>query len=1203
VFPRRINVAPVILSLTAGLLLMAGLPALAQTNGGSIAGVVQDAQGAVVPGAKVTLTNSAQGTAEPLTTNAEGAYFFTPVLAGTYNLAVEAPGFKKYTQNGIVMNANDKLGLAPISLEVGAATESVTVEANAVQLQTVTAERAGVVDGKQIVDIALNGRNFNNLIRTVPGALADGTLSVNGQRTDQGNFTVDGQSVNDTGVNVTTGFGYRLSVDAIAEFKVSANSMGAEFGRNSGAQIQVVTKSGTRDFHGGGYWFKRGEWMNANTYTNNAVPVSNPLINNGAPTPTFPVYRFLTLGWNVGGPVYIPGKFNKDRQKLFFFASEEWNRQTTGNTPRQITVPTALERTGNFSKTVDGSGVPVIIKDPQNGGAPFSGNIIPQSRFNQFGPAILNFMPLPNITGQLAYNYQSQAPSVSPQFDEVYRGDYNISEKWHLFGRVLRSHSTQVVPYGRGDTTNVLALSPLTAPTYAWPNFTINLTTVVTPTLTNEFQYGYTKNGIPGNAPPAGSPYYASVSGLQIPLLYPNADPSHLVPNLGFAGVPGPSFLTGLALLSQFNGSPYANQNPVHDIVDNVVKVRGSHTIKLGIFIERAMKSESAFGDVNSTIAFGRDSLNPGDTNWAFSNALLGNFQSYTQFSKYPIVFEPYVNTEFYVQDSWKINQQLTVNYGVRFASIPPMTEYTNQIANFLPGDFDPAQAVRLFQPATINNTRVAYDPVTKESLSAAYIGFIVPNSGNVNNGNVIAGQNGTPAGLYDNRGIHVGPRFGVAYSPDSKTVVRLGFGAFFERIVSGLSRTQATDPPFVRQPQLLYGNISNIAASAAVQSPVGVSGISTDGHVPTVYNYSFGIQREIPLKFLLDVSYVGSVSRHLVTLVPINDVPYGSAWLPQNQDPTLGTPKFDGTTTLPVNLYRPFPGYVGPNTSSFSNYGYVDNFGGSANYNSMQVALNRRVASFSFGLQYNWSKALGINSMGTSGNTPGSCSFGAGPCGVTPGNLRAVDYGPLSFDRTQQATFNYVYSLPSPTKMPIFSNQVSRAALDGWQLAGLTSMSGGAPINVTYSVTGVGSTLLNREITGSEDVAPRVVLTCNPMSQTSGLSFFNPACFAPATKGSVGADSGIDRLRGPGLQNWDMSLYKKVQLGREQTRYVQLRLEAYNVFNHTEWGTVNSTIQFNTAGQIINLPSATNRFGFGALNSIRANSQRILQLAVKIYF
>jgi hypothetical protein len=163
--------------------------------------------------------------------------------------------------------------------------------------------------------------------------------------------------------------------------------------------------------------------------------------------------------------------------------------------------------------------------------------------------------------------------------------------------------------------------------------------------------------------------------------------------------------------------------------------------------------------------------------------------------------------------------------------------------------------------------------------------------------------------------------------------------------------------------------------------------------------------------------------------------------------------------------------------------------------------------------------------------------------------------------------------------------------------------MSGGAPINVTYSVSGVGATLLNREITGSEDIAPRVVLTCNPMSESSSLSFFNPACFAPAAKGSVGADSGINRLRGPGLQNWDMSLYKKVPLGKEQARFIQLRLEAYNVFNHTEWGTVNSTIQFNTAGQIINLPSATNRFGFGALNSIRANSQRIIQIAAKIYF
>ncbi|MBV8730997.1 MAG: carboxypeptidase regulatory-like domain-containing protein, partial [Acidobacteriia bacterium] len=753
-------------------------------------------QGAVIPGAKVTLTNEGQGAAGPqLVTSPEGTFVFSPVLPGRYTVTVESTGFKKYSQSGITLDVNDKLGLPPIKLEVGATGESVTVEANAVQLQTVTAERAGVVDGRQIVDIALNGRNFNNLLRTVPGAMADGTISVNGQRTDQANFTVDGQTVIDTGVNVQTGFGYRISVDAMAEFKVSSNAMSAEFGRNSGAQIQVVTKSGTQDFHGGGYWFKRGEFMNANTFVNNATPV----IQNGKAVPQFPIYRYMTLGYNIGGPIYIPKLFNRDKQKLFFFISQEWNRQITPNAPRQITVPTALERQGNFSQTRDSAGVPVIIKDPATG-QPFPNNIIPANRFNPLGQAILNYLPMPNVFGNPSFNYQSQVPSVSPQFDEVYRVDYNINPKWRLFGRAMRSHNTQNNPYGRGDSANVLALSALPAPTFAWPDVTVNLATIISPTLTNEIQYGYTKNGIPGGAPPSTSPYYRSVSNLQIPLLYPTADPIGLVPNFGFGGVPGPSWLTNLSLTSQFNGLPYANANPLYNAIDNLTKVAGTHTIKAGFFLEHAIKTESAFGDVNSTIAFGRDPLNPGDTNWAFSNALLGNFQSYTQFSRYPIGNYPYMNIEWYAQDSWKATPRLTINYGLRFNLVPPSYEQRNNVANFLPSLFNPSQAVRLFQPALINGQRVANDAASGQTLSAAYIGFIVPGSGNPNDGTIQAGVNGEPRGLMQSRGIQWGPRLGLAYQLTDKTVVRMGGGVFYERVVAGMIRTQATDPPFVRQ-------------------------------------------------------------------------------------------------------------------------------------------------------------------------------------------------------------------------------------------------------------------------------------------------------------------------------------------------------------------------------------------------------------------
>jgi len=311
--------------------------AFAQNTSGSITGVVQDTSGAVIPGAQVALINQEQGvTIQTTVTNEAGIYLFPALPAANYTVTVELPGFKTYKKTDIKLFVNDRMGLPPIVLEVGAQGESVTVEAQAVTLETVTAERSGVVTGRQIVDIALNGRDFTRLLKTVPGAPADavsGSTTFNGQRANQNNFTVDGQTVTDSGVNQQ--FAYRISMDAIAEFKVSTTSQSAEFGRNSGAQVQVASKSGTSDFHGGGYWFKRHEGWNANSFINN---------RNGTPRQ---IYRFLTTGYNLGGPI--------QKNKAFFFFSHEWGRARTPPTPRQITVPTAAERRGDFSQTRDRS--------------------------------------------------------------------------------------------------------------------------------------------------------------------------------------------------------------------------------------------------------------------------------------------------------------------------------------------------------------------------------------------------------------------------------------------------------------------------------------------------------------------------------------------------------------------------------------------------------------------------------------------------------------------------------------------------------------------------------------------------------------------------------------------------------------------------------------------------------------------------------
>ena len=887
----------------------------------------------------------------------------------------------------------------------------------------------------------------------------------------------------------------------------------------------------------------------------------------------------------MGGPIYIPGVLNKNKDKLFGFMSQEWNHNIIPGTLHQITVPTAAERTGDFSLTHDATGAIQKIIDPATrsaanpGGTQFVGNLVPAARFSQYGPPVLNWLPLPNTAGQASYNYQSQIASSQPSYDQIYRVDYNLSEKWRFFVRALDNKQTQNVPYGRADTSNNLGLTPFYAPTYGW-SLTANVATIITPTLFNEFQFGYTVNGIPGNGPVDGSPYFRSVSNINIPLLYPAANISGVIPNFNFSGVPFGAGTANGSQMTSFAGTPYNNRNPVWNYIDNITKVTGRHTIKGGIYYEYAIKTENAFKPYNATIDFGRDANNPGDSNWAFSNALLGNYLSYTQINKDPLPSYPYKNIEFYGQDTWKVTSKLTLNYGLRIAFIKPFHDTLGLMSNFDPSKYDPAQRVVFYQPSGTGASRRAQNPITGELLPAVLIGAIVPGVGNINNGMVQSGQNGTPEGLMQDRGAHWGPRLGIAYQIDSKTVFRMGGGVYYERVATfgiGITSNYTTNPPNLRTAQLYYGNVADIASSPGTFFPTAISKLSSDGHVPTVYNYNAGIQRELPWNLFAEISYVGTQSRHLWLAQPINLAPLGSAWQPYTQDPTT-TAKFDGTTNLPVNMYRPYAGYT--NAIDYT-------WGTNNNYNALQTSLNKRVGALQLGVAYTWSKALGV-SVGHITDT------------------RAAGYGPLPQDRTQSLVVNYIYDLPGVHKGSFLDNAATRLVVNGWQLSGLTSVSSGAPVNVTYGVSGVAGTTLNRMITGSEDVAPRVVFTCNPNVSGSIDAFVNTSCFAPAQKGSVGLDSGYDRLRGPGLQNWDMSLFKNVSI-KEGRAHIQLRLEAYNAFNHTEWGSFNNAITFNAAGKIANLPTQLGgtggRLGFGALNSVRLNSQRILQVGAKIYF
>jgi hypothetical protein len=1207
------------------ILLCGGTVVFAQQASGSISGVVQDAQGALVPGAKVTLLNQTQGsTYGQMNTTTDGTFVFQPLPPATYTVTVEANGFKKYTKTDVVLFANDRMGLPVITLDVGVGTETVTVEANAQALETVTAARSGIITGSQVVDLGLNGRSFTTLMKTAPGVTNDGTNAIGGQRTDQYTYTLDGTTMEDSGCGC---FAFTYSVDAIAEVKIQTNALTAEFGHSAGPQVTVVTKSGTRDFHGTGYWFHRNEGMNASSFTNNYSGIARP------------IYRYLTAGFNVSGPVYIPKHVNANREKLFFFVMQEWNHSKAPASLYELTMPSLQERQGNFSDALNASRVLQIVDDPANGKAPFPNNIIPANRFNSYGEALLNWLPTPNTAPTATYNWISQIPASSPSLQQMYKLDYNITDKVRLALRGYHYTNTQTNPYGGLASGNDLG-DTFIAADGAW-SFNADLVWVVTPTLTNDFQYGNTRNYLPVLAPAGSSNLLLSnASGTNIPLLYPQADKAsgYMVPNISIGANPIPNGTNNLqtdtvgnnnSAFSAWGSLPYANENPTINYTDNVSKVFGDHILKAGIFYETATKTQSPYADTPGTLIFDQSSSNPGDTGWPYATALLGNYTAFTQISNYEVAHYAYNQTEWYIQDTWKVKPNFTLNYGLRFSVMGRLHETGGLVSSFVPSDYNPAQAVSFWQPTCLNGAaapcsgtnRGAKNPLTGATAGTAFIGAIA--SGNINNGMETEGTGSEPVGLVNQRGVQFGPRLGFAWQPfgnSSKTVIRAGAGVFYERIQGNYLYYQITNPPVLRESEIWNSTISSIGSTQLTNFPVNVGGVSGDGKVPTVYNYNFGIQQQLPQGFLLDVSYVGSISRHGTLLVPFNDVPLGAAWLPQNQDPTLcpntATCNLNGANALPAAFYRPYLGYngsAGGGSGSAANaQGALYNFGSSASYNALQASINRRMAKrLQVGASFTWGKALGVQSSTTT-NEP------------LPTGLRQDMYGPLSFDRTLSLTINYLYDFPDGAKKGTFlDNFAGKFLLNGWQFSGITSLTGGAPINPTYSIScaavgyfcnSAGSTVsgstLNNETTGSYDIAPRPVFTCNPFNGGgSQLEYINTSCITFANKGSAGNDSGYDRLRGPGYNDWDMSIFKRIKyLGEGETRYIQLRLEAFNAINNVQWGTINtSAIISSTTGQVTNTPTALGgtggRFGFGAENTVRSNSQRILQIAVKLYF
>ncbi len=1135
-------------------MLLFSIPVLAQNITGTLTGTVVDPLGAVVPGASITLTNQQTGAKLTTISNESGIFLFPSVLPAPYTLDVSVTGFRKYEVKDIAIVMNERRSLGQIALQVGQVEETVEVSAMATPVQTASAERAGVVTGTQLLNTAIRGRDFVSLIATLPGIYDEnmqardvakgpgtGGLHINGGRPTSTNFALDGVQDMDTGSN--SGSHVQPNMDAVAEVVVLTSNYQAEYGRNSAGTINVTTKSGTQDFHGSAYEFYRHESLYANSFFRNRTGTQRP------------IERIQDFGYTFGGPVYFGG-FNRNKDKLFFFWSQEWVRRKNYPGTLFSTTPTQAERNGDFSNTRDVNGALIVIKDPTTG-KPFDNNIIPPSRINKTGQAILNFFPLPNYsetdpTLKYSRNYRANQSGDFPRREDLVRVDYNFSQTLRAYFRGTRDNDDENWPYNNWTAGNHNYDQGNTYRPQRGRSAVLNISKVFSPTMVNDFTFGASTRGQTFN--PSDPTLVARSKMGNLGQWYPNGNESGAIPDVSFGGVQN-------GINGGLGNIPYTNENPVFTWVDNISKMWGRHALKFGIYIERMRKDEVGGTNPRGVLTFDRNTNNPFDSNYAFSNALLGNFNTYSEASLRPYSLYRYTQTEFYAQDSWKASRKFTMELGVRFYSSPATHDIRQYITTFIPSDYNRQTAAVLYRPGTdpVTKKRVAVDPRNGNIAPVTYIGLFVPGSGNYAPGMAIGGQ-GAPEGLYTTP-FSVAPRIGFAYDPfgNGKTSIRGGFGVFYDRPQGNVYSGTQGQAPVSYTPTVSFGNLDTFLQATNVVGPPGVTVVeSADQPLPMTMNFSVGIQREIGFNSVVDVSYVGSLARHLIIQRNINSIPMYAHFDPANIDPTTKSP-------LPDNFLRPYLGMGAINMRTFD---------GTSNYHGMQLSVNRRMSKgLQFGVSYTYSKSLGV-----AGADFGGVSY------YFP--VRNYNYGPLPYDIPHMLMINYNYEVPNLGKK--YNSWILGMVTDNWMISGITSWMSGTPFQPSFSTSD------GQDITGSQEGA-RIVQIADPNLSSSDRTFqrnFKTEAFARPPQRSFG-NIGVNTMRSPSWSNWDMSFTKRFPLKSEQ-RYFAFRGEFYNIWNHTEFNSYNTSARFDATGKQINA-------NFGALTGTR--DPRKIQLSLRFMF
>jgi hypothetical protein len=1077
--------------------LLVALSAAAQNITGTIQGTVTDPQGAAVPNATVAIRNVATDETRTVTTSSQGFYTATELQVGTYDVTIKQPSFKVFVSKHVTLDASTVTTINA-TLTVGSVNEQVTVEASAVQVETASGALTNTVDGTEVRELPLNGRSFVELTQLMPGVSpTDGfdtkhkgleagvDFSVNGNNTTGNLFLVDGVNNNDIGSNRTILL--YPSIQAIDEIKVLANSYGPEYGQASGAIVSIITRAGTNKFHGGVFYAGRNTALNATDYFNNlsGIPKSVLHVND--------------YGFNIGGPVM--------KDKLFFFVSEEWNKEIRGKA-RIAEVPTTAELTGDFSSLrpgVDANGN-ACDPVPMVGGLPATA--IPAGQMSVGGQTMAQLTyPAPNLSTVVDCKNWGQSLSASiPWREDNFRGDFHITPTLTLMGRFTNDSWAQPFPSTLGYWGDDVYPSIEGSWTQPGRQATLKLTKLFGGNAVNDFQVSYAMNRITvaqggtgaGGLTPAAAQQATNVAS---PPFFPIGQKQG-----GAAGLGQPLFWTAINGTQIGSNGGFDDMGPWHNneqlliLKDDFTKVVGAHTFKVGFLATNNQKNELADNASGQNSQYWSTSSASGSSgNGVFD--LLWNQSTWggSESSTNPYALMRWHDYEFYGGDSWKARRNLTVEYGVRWS--------------FLRNPFTANDQYGSFQPNLYNATIGGSSPCNG-------LWLLKPGLDLCNSLGFAGGTMGPSRSLRDNATHDIAPRIGIAWDPfgDGKTAIRAGVGQFYLRDRVGVLEAGTGVAPFVVGVGFTRG--LDTAPTGLTASGTPSRGFQPAANTPNTWQYNLTIERELFRNTKLQLAYVGNKGYNLINFTDANAVPQALrvdyAETGHNTDRLLGGGNW---STISYTEWRAF-----------------------SNYNALQALFRTRMKSLDAQFAYTWSKSLANTDISdSSGGQNAANTF------LDPTNPR-LDYGPTVINRPQVFVGNIVYHLPALTGQ----NAAVRTVAGGWEMASILSYTSGPSLTVNAGTTGAPGGVLGSGYNSGERPNRVVGVSCRA-SGGLATNWFSPAGFT-LDHYVLGSDptSGRGVCEGPGIADTDFSIDKNFKVGERVT--VKFSLDFFNFFNKVQF-------------------------------------------------